>query len=61
MNMELFGRVCAALGISLILTLLLLVLYQDDTQQQDGPAAMTQISTSADPITSSPAGTVSVR
>jgi len=61
MNMELFGRVCAALGISLILTLLLLVLYQDDTQLQEGPAAMTQASTAADPITSSPAATVSVR
>ena len=32
-NMELLGRVCAALGISLVLTLLLLVLYQDDAQQ----------------------------
>ena len=61
MNMELFGRVCVALGISLVLTLLLLVLYQDDTQQQAGPAAMTQISTAADPITPSPAGSVSVR
>lgn len=61
MNMELFGRVCVALGISLILTLLLLVLYQDDTQQQAGPAAMTQVSTAADPITPSPAGSVSVR
>jgi hypothetical protein len=60
MNMELFGRVCVALGISLVLTLLLLVLYQDDTQQA-GPAAMTQISTAADPITPSPAGSVSVR
>jgi len=59
--MELLGRVCTALGISLILTLLLLVLYQDDGQQQEGPAAMTQISTVADPITPSPAGTVSVR
>ena len=58
--MELLGRVCTALGISLILTLLLLVLYQDDGQQQEGPAAMTQIST-VDPITPSPAGTVSVR
>lgn len=61
MNMELFGRVCVALGISLVLTLLLLVLYQDDTQQQAGPAAMTQISTVADPITPSPAGSVSVQ
>ena len=60
MNMELLGRVAAALGISLILTLLLLVLYQDDTQQS-GSAAMTQVSTAADPITPSPAGTVSVR
>jgi hypothetical protein len=32
MSMELFGRLCAALGISLVLTLLLLVLYQDDAQ-----------------------------
>jgi hypothetical protein len=61
MNMELFGRVCAALGISLILTLLLLVLYQDDTQLQEGPAAMTQVSTAADSLAPSPAGTVSVR
>ena len=60
--MELLGRVCAALGISLILTLLLLVLYQDDTQQQEGPAAMTQVSTAADPMTISPASAaVSVR
>ena len=60
--MELFGRVCVALGISLVLTLLLLVLYQDDSQQQQGPAAMTQVSTAADPITTSTAGAaVSVR
>ena len=59
--MELFGRVCAALGISLVLTLLLLVLYQDDTTQQVAPGTMTQVSTAADPITPSPAGTVSVR
>jgi hypothetical protein len=59
--MELFGRVCVALGISLVLTLLLLVLYQDDTQQQAGTAAMTQVSTAADPITPSPTGSVSVR
>ena len=32
MSMELVGRLCTALGISLVLTLLLLVLYQDDTQ-----------------------------
>jgi hypothetical protein len=61
--MELFGRVCVALGISLVLTLLLLVLYQDDSQQTPGPAAMTQVSTAADPIaTSTAAGAaVSVR
>ena len=43
-NMELLGRVLAALGISLVLTLLLLVLYQDDSQaaQPVAPAAITQ-------------------
>lgn len=43
-NMELLGRVLAALGISLVLTLLLLVLYQDDSQaaQPATPAAITQ-------------------
>ena len=62
MNMELLGRVCAALGISLVLTLLLLVLYQDDSQQQQGSAPITQVSTAADPITISPASVaVSVR
>ena len=42
--MELLGRVAAALGISLVLTLLLLVLYQDDTAQamEPQPAAITQ-------------------
>ena len=45
MNMELLGRVLAALGISLVLTLLLLVLYQDDAQQQPVPAAITQATT----------------
>lgn len=40
-NMELLGRVCAALGITLVLTLLLLVLYQDDGQQGE-PVAITQ-------------------
>ena len=29
--MELLGRLAAVIGISLVLTLLLLVLYQDDT------------------------------
>lgn len=44
MRMELLGRVCAAIGISLVLTLLLLVLYQDDSaaQMQTDPASVTQ-------------------
>lgn len=40
-NMELLGRVCAALGISLVLTLLLIVLYQDDAPQAQS-LSMTQ-------------------
>ena len=47
MDMELFGRLLVALGISLVLTLLLLVLYQDDGQQQPAPAAITHASTAA--------------
>ena len=43
--MELLGRVLAALGISLVLTLLLLVLYQDDGQQQTVPAGITETTT----------------
>lgn len=44
--MELLGRVLAALGISLVLTLLLLVLYQDDAaQQQAVPAALSEATT----------------
>jgi hypothetical protein len=35
--MELLGRVAAAIGISLVLTLLLLVLYQDDAAQAMQP------------------------
>ena len=49
--MELVGRLCVALGISLVLTLLLLVLYQDvpqEPEQVQTPApAITQISTAA--------------
>jgi len=43
--MELLGRACAAIGISLVLTLLLLVLYQDDSsaQMQPDPASITQV------------------
>ncbi len=47
--MELLGRVCAALGISLVLTVLLLVLYQDDGQPQAPASAMTQVSAAAAP------------
>jgi hypothetical protein len=55
--MELFGRVLAALGISLVLTLLLLVLYQDDTQlPQPEPAAITQAATTNN-VTASAAAT----
>ena len=41
---ELLQRLGVVIGISLVLTVLLMVLYQDDTaaQFQDGPAAMTQ-------------------
>ena len=39
---ELLARLGAAIGISLVLTLLLLVLYQDDTvQAQQEPASIT--------------------
>jgi hypothetical protein len=48
MRMELLGRACAAIGISLVLTLLLLVLYQDDSsaQMQPDPASITQAANS---------------
>jgi hypothetical protein len=63
MNMELLGRVFAAVGISLVLTLLLLVLYQDDPQaQMQGPQTMTQMSAGVEPITTTTAATsVTVR
>jgi hypothetical protein len=61
--MELLGRVCTALGISLVLTLLLLVLYQDDPQaQMPGPATMTRVSAGVEPvITPAVATSVTVR
>jgi hypothetical protein len=38
---ELFARLGVALGISLVLTLLMLVLYQDDSaQMQQAPASV---------------------
>jgi hypothetical protein len=42
--MELLGRVAVAFGISLVLTLLLLVLYQDDSARamEPEPVAITQ-------------------
>lgn len=49
MNMELLGRLGAALGISLILTALLLVLYQDVPPEPAGQAqapTITQVSAS---------------
>ena len=47
--MELLQRLGVAIGISLVLTLLLLVLYQDDSseQLQPEPASITQASTAA--------------
>ena len=46
-GMELLNRLGAVVGISLVLTLLLLVLYQDDvTQAQQGPD-VTQMSASS--------------
>jgi hypothetical protein len=48
--MELLGRLGTALGISLVLTLLLLVLYQDDgpqLQQQPTTIAISQAATAA--------------
>jgi hypothetical protein len=39
--MELLGRLGAVIGISLVLTVLLLVLYQDDSTQQFQPESTT--------------------
>lgn len=58
MDMELLGRVLAALGISLVLTLLLLVIYQDDaSQQQAVPAAITEVTTAGNIETGGSAAT----
>lgn len=61
--MELLGRVCTALGISLVITLLLLVLYQDDPQANMAEApAMTQVSAGVEPtITPAAATSVTIR
>lgn len=39
-GMELLGRLAAVVGISLVLTLLLLVLYQDDSAQAMEPQSV---------------------
>jgi hypothetical protein len=46
-GMELLGRLAAVVGISLVLTLLLLVLYQDDTAQAQEPGPSTAITQAA--------------
>jgi len=43
--MELLGRLCVVVGISLVLTLLLLVLYQDDSSQAPPLPTITQVAT----------------
>jgi len=45
--MELLGRLAAVVGISLVLTLLLLVLYQDDAAQAQEPGPSTAITQAA--------------
>lgn len=51
--MELLARLGVAIGISLVLTLLLLVLYQDDsTQLQPQASSITQAVAGAAAITS---------
>jgi hypothetical protein len=47
MGMELLGRLGAVVGISLILTVLLLVLYQDDGMQTQPEPAMTHAVTAS--------------
>jgi len=46
--MELIGRVFAVLGITFVLTLLLLVLYQEGGTEAAPAALTTQVSTAAD-------------
>jgi hypothetical protein len=63
MNMDLLGRLFTALGISLVLTLLLLVLYQDDPQAQtNAPVVTTQVTAGVEPMSRSTVATsVAVR
>lgn len=46
-GMDLLSRLGAVIGISLVLTLLLLVLYQDDSTQQFQPESTTITQTAA--------------
>lgn len=46
-GMELLGRLAAVIGITLVLTLLLLVLYQDDAAQAQEPGPSTTITQAA--------------
>ena len=46
--MELLGRLAAVVGISLVLTVLLIVIYQDERlQMQPGPETISQASTAS--------------
>ena len=46
--MELLGRLAAVVGISLVLTLLMLVLYQDDKQFEAATPVVTQAAAASD-------------
>jgi len=52
--MELLGRLGIAIGISLVLTLVMLVLYQDDSAQAMQPQASSITPASAAPAQSTP-------
>ena len=47
-SMELVGRLASVIGISLVLTLLLLVLYQDDKQLEATTPVVTQAAAASD-------------
>jgi len=46
--MELLGRLAAVIGISMVLTMLLLVLYQDDKQLEAAMPVVTQAVAASD-------------
>lgn len=52
--MELLGRLGVAIGISLVLTLLMLVLYQDDSAQTMQPEITTITQATASPAPGTP-------